>query len=47
MQTLTDVFPPLGLRVVAGPLELRGLTDELILQLCETAEAGIHEPDLR
>jgi RimJ/RimL family protein N-acetyltransferase len=45
MQTLTDLFPPLGLRVVAGPLELRGLTDDLILQLCATAEAGIHEPD--
>ena len=45
MQTLTDLFPPLGLRVVAGPLELRGLTDDLIVQLCATAEAGIHEPD--
>ena len=45
MQTLTDLFPPLGLRVVAGPLELRGLTDDLIVQLCATAEAGIHAPD--
>jgi RimJ/RimL family protein N-acetyltransferase len=45
MSTLVDLFPPLGLRVVAGPLELRGLTDELILELCETAEAGIHDPD--
>jgi RimJ/RimL family protein N-acetyltransferase len=44
MHTLTDLFPPLGLRVVAGPLELRGLTDDLITELCATAEAGIHDP---
>ena len=42
---MVDLFPPLGLRVVAGPLELRGLTDELIVELCDLAEAGIHEPD--
>ena len=29
MTTVVDLFPPLGLHVVAGPLELRGLTDEL------------------
>jgi RimJ/RimL family protein N-acetyltransferase len=45
MSSLVDLFPPLGLRVVAGPLELRGLTDELIAELCEVAEAGIHDPD--
>jgi RimJ/RimL family protein N-acetyltransferase len=42
--TLVDLFPPLGLRVVAGPLELRGLSDELILELCDVAESGIHDP---
>jgi RimJ/RimL family protein N-acetyltransferase len=45
VSTLVDLFPPLGLRVVAGPLELRGLTDDLILELCGVAEAGIHDPD--
>jgi RimJ/RimL family protein N-acetyltransferase len=44
MTTTTDLFPPMGLRVVAGPLELRGLTDELIVELCDVAEAGIHDP---
>jgi RimJ/RimL family protein N-acetyltransferase len=44
MTTLADLFPPVGLRVVAGPLELRGLTDELIVELCDVAEAGIHDP---
>ncbi len=45
MSSLVDLFPPLGLHVVAGPLELRGLTDELIRELCDLAEAGIHDPD--
>jgi RimJ/RimL family protein N-acetyltransferase len=45
MSAVVDLFPPLGLRVVAGPLELRGLTDELISELCDVAEAGIHDPD--
>ena len=45
MSTLVDLFPPLGLRVVAGQLELRGLTDELLVELCDVAEAGIHDPD--
>ncbi len=44
MLTATDVYPPFGLAVVAGPLELRGLTDELLLELCAVAEAGIHDP---
>ncbi|MFM6852119.1 MAG: GNAT family N-acetyltransferase [Terrabacter sp.] len=45
MTTVADLFPPLGLHVVAGPLELRGLTDELIVELCDLAERGIHDPD--
>ena len=45
MSSLVDLYPPFGLRVVAGPLELRGLTDELLRELCDVAEAGIHEPD--
>ena len=45
MLSPTDVYPPFGLTVVAGPLELRGLTDELLLELCAVAEAGIHDPE--
>ncbi len=45
MTTAVDLYPPFGLRVVAGPLELRGLTDELLVELCAVAEAGIHDPD--
>lgn len=44
MLAATDVYPPFGLVVVAGPLELRGLTDDLLLELCAVAEAGIHDP---
>ena len=45
MSTAVDRYPPFGLHVVAGPLELRGLTDELLMELCDVAEAGIHHPD--
>ncbi len=45
MRSAADVYPPFGLRAVAGPIELRGLTDELILELCDVAERGIHDPD--
>lgn len=45
MRSLVDLFAPFGLHVVAGALELRGLTDELIAELCEVAERGIHDPD--
>ena len=45
MTTVADLFPPLGLRVVAGPLELRGLTDDLLVELCDLAERGIHDPE--
>lgn len=42
---VVDLFPPLGLRASAGPLELRGITDELLVEVCAVAEAGIHDPD--
>lgn len=45
MSSLVDLYPPFGLHVVAGPLELRGLTDDLLLELCGLAERGIHDPD--
>jgi RimJ/RimL family protein N-acetyltransferase len=42
--TLADLHPVLGLRITAGPLELRGITDDDLLGLCELAQAGIHPP---
>ncbi|SED41308.1 Protein N-acetyltransferase, RimJ/RimL family [Nocardioides exalbidus] len=44
VSSLVDLYPPFGLHVVAGPLELRGLTDDLLLELCDLAERGIHDP---
>jgi RimJ/RimL family protein N-acetyltransferase len=41
---ITDVFPALGLRITAGPLELRGLVDDDLAQLAELARRGIHDP---
>ncbi len=41
---LADIFPPLGLRVEAGPLVLRPITDELLPALVELSMAGVHEP---
>ena len=45
MSTLPEAFPPLGLRITAGPLELRGITDDLLMPLAELALAGIHDAD--
>ena len=42
--SITDVFPALGLRITAGPLELRGLVDDDLAQLADLAERGIHDP---
>lgn len=44
MLGIADLFPPLGLRITAGPLQLCGLSDEHLPKLCELAEAGIHDP---
>lgn len=44
-RTVTDLLPSLCLRITAGPLELRGLSDDDLPGLCELAEAGIHDPD--
>src|SRR5215469_9942432 len=45
MTMLAAALPLLGLRITAGPVELRGITDDLILPLAELASAGIHDPD--
>lgn len=45
MPTLAEILPLLGLRVTAGPLELRGLLDDDLVRLAGVAERGIHDPD--
>lgn len=45
MSAVADLLPMLGLRIVAGPLELRGITDDVLPELCALAERGIHDPD--
>lgn len=45
MDTVADLLPLLGLRITAGPLELRGITDDDLVLLCDLAERGIHDPD--
>ena len=44
MTTIADVFPMLGLRVTAGPIELRGITDDDLVTLAELAVRGVHDP---
>lgn len=46
MTTAAAALPLLGLRITAGPVELRGVTDDLIVPLAELASTGIHDPDL-
>lgn len=43
MVTVSDALPLLGLRVTAGPVELRGITDELLGGLVDLALGGIHD----
>lgn len=44
MTTLADLFAPLGLHVSRGPLQMCGITDELLVGLCDLAAQGIHAP---
>jgi RimJ/RimL family protein N-acetyltransferase len=43
--SIADVLPALGLRITAGPLELRGITDDDLVTLGALAVGGIHELD--
>lgn len=43
MTTLAELFPPLGLELTAGPLVMRGISDEILPELCDLAERGIHD----
>lgn len=45
MTTAATALPLLGLRVTAGPVELRGVTDDLLGPLADLAVKGIHDPD--
>jgi RimJ/RimL family protein N-acetyltransferase len=45
MTTVAAALPLLGLRITAGPVELRGVTDDLLVPLADLASAGIHDPD--
>ena len=42
---LTEAYPPFGLRIEAGPLVLRPITDEVLPELVDLALAGIHDPE--
>jgi RimJ/RimL family protein N-acetyltransferase len=44
MTDIADALPALGLRVVAGDLELRGVTDDLVVELGALAARGVHDP---
>jgi RimJ/RimL family protein N-acetyltransferase len=45
MTTAATALPLLGLRITAGPVGLRGVTDDLIGPLADLASKGIHDPD--
>jgi RimJ/RimL family protein N-acetyltransferase len=45
MSSVESIFPLLGLRIVAGPVELRAITDDLIGPLTDLALEGIHGAD--
>ncbi len=42
---IADIFAPLGVHIVAGPLELRGLTDDDLVELAALVQRGVHPPD--
>lgn len=42
---LVDIFPPLGLRIRSGPLELRGIGEQEVLALLDAARSGVHPPE--
>lgn len=42
---LANTFPPLGLRVTSGALELRGIGTQEVLALIDVVRDGIHHPD--
>jgi RimJ/RimL family protein N-acetyltransferase len=45
MTTAATALPLLGLRITAGPVELRGMTDDLLGPVADLAIKGVHDPD--
>lgn len=43
---VVEIFPPLGLRVTSGPLELRGIGEREVLALLDVVKGGVHAPEL-
>jgi RimJ/RimL family protein N-acetyltransferase len=41
---LATAFPPFGLRIEAGPLALRPITDDVLPELMDLTLGGIHDP---
>lgn len=42
---LVEIWPPFGLRITSGPLELRGIGEPELLALLEVVQGGIHATD--
>lgn len=42
---MEQIFPPLGLRLRSGPLEMCGIGDQEVLALLEVVQHGVHPPD--
>lgn len=45
-QRLAQAFPPLGVRVTAGPLELRSISAEDVLALIDVVRDGVHADEV-
>lgn len=42
---LTEAYPALGVRIVAGPIELHGMDDDTLIALANLAADGVHADD--
>lgn len=42
---LVEIWPPLGLSIVCGPLEMRGIGESEVLALLDVVRGGVHSPD--
>ncbi len=45
MTSVATALPLLGLRITAGPVELRGMPDDLLGPLADLAIKGVHDRD--
>jgi RimJ/RimL family protein N-acetyltransferase len=45
MLTLEDIFPPFGLHIASGPVDLRVLRDDDLPELVDLVRGGIQPPD--